>query len=176
MSKPERHAEPQNLGGDALRRLEDLLREQLEIHERLLELIGHKRQAVREARIDAIQSLCEDEGVLASRLAAAERQRQALLEAMATSDAGTMTIADVAARAPEDVGARMLALAGQLRESVQRVQRESSIVRAAAEALSRHMSGVVQTVHSALSRARVYGRQGRILLGAQMEFHVDLKS
>ena len=38
------------------------------------------------------------------------------------------------------------------------------------------MSGIVQTVHSALSRARVYSRRGQINLGVQLESSLDLKS
>jgi len=70
----------------------------------------------------------------------------------------------------------MTTLAGALREATAKVRRESSIVTAAAEALSRHMTGIMQTVNSALSRVGVYERRGRIAVGAQMDFCVDLKS
>jgi hypothetical protein len=70
----------------------------------------------------------------------------------------------------------LAAYADQLRSLIAEVKRQSSIVRNAAEALSRHMSGIVQTVHSALSRARVYSHRGQINLGVQLESSLDLKS
>ncbi len=70
----------------------------------------------------------------------------------------------------------MLQLSDELRSTIEEVRGSSRIVRAAADALARHMGGLLQTVQSALSRARVYSDQGRIATGAQYQFCLDLKS
>ena len=87
-----------------------------------------------------------------------------------------MPVAAIAESVDEPDRTRLLALGEQLRSTMGQVRRASSVVRAAAEALDRHMAGIVHTVQSALSRARVYGSRGRLAAGAQMHFSVDLET
>ena len=56
------------------------------------------------------------------------------------------------------------------------MRRESSIVAAAAQALARHMSGIMQSVNGALSRVGIYERRGRIAVGSQLDYCIDMKS
>ena len=56
------------------------------------------------------------------------------------------------------------------------MRRESSIVTAAAEALRKHVTGIMQSVNRAISRAGTYERRGRIAVGSQMDFCIDLTS
>lgn len=160
--------------------LEHILRSQLDGHQRLLKCIERKRQAIRTADITSVTSICSDENAVLLRLTELEKHRLELLghlTQMTNPKASVpLTLNEIAQTADEPQQSRMLALAAQLREALEQVKRQSSIVRAAADALARHMSGIVQTVHSALSRARIYGHRGNIALGAQLQSIVDLKS
>ena len=61
-------------------------------------------------------------------------------------------------------------------EEVRTVRRESSIVTTAAEALRKHVTGIMQSVNRAISRAGTYERKGQISVGSQLDFCVDLTS
>ena len=79
-------------------------------------------------------------------------------------------------RLPEAEGTRLAARAAELRELVHRSRREQSVVKAAGDALSRHMAGIVQSVSGALSGTGVYGRRGRLRDGVPVVAGLDLTS
>ncbi len=117
------------------------------------------------------------------RLADLEQRRQQLLAGLSASMTGgdapggqAVTVTDLAAIAPEPERRQLLDTASALRETMQSIRRESSIVRTATEALGQHLNGLMMTMHSALSRAGVYGRRGDLCAGAQLQSNVDLKS
>jgi hypothetical protein len=163
-----------------LDRLMRILVAQVERHRRLLACIERKRQAIRTADIDGITNLCRTEQAIAHRLGDLEKQRLGLVgrltEAIAPRAARPLSLREIAALADPERRRRLEALAETLRDAIGKVRRESSIVTAAADVLSRHMTGIMQTVNAALSRVGVYERRGRIALGAQMDFCVDVKS
>lgn len=163
-----------------LNELEQLLRVMLEDHRRLLSCIGAKREGIRTANIDRITKICGEENTIVQQVAKAERRRLELIgqitHVFEPRAAQPLSMSDIAERAAEPQRARLQALAAQLRDAVNDLRQQSSIVRTAAEALGRHMSGIVQTVHSALSRARVYGQRGTVNLGLQLQSVVDIKS
>jgi hypothetical protein len=160
--------------------LEKMLRSQLEEHKKLLALLERKREAVRQAKIDVIGQLIEDERRLIERIAEIDRAReqvvQRLTQQLAPRASEPLAISAIADHAEEPVQSRLLGIAAQLREMVMKVRQTSTVVRSAAEALSNHINGVMQSFHAALSRAGVYGRQGHLAGGAQMEHSVDVKS
>ncbi|MDY7107796.1 MAG: flagellar protein FlgN [Planctomycetota bacterium] len=164
----------------SLDRLMRILAAQVDRHRRLLTCIERKRQAIRGADIDGITKLCQAEQRIAHRLGELEKQRLALVgrltERTAPRAAKPLSLREIAALADPERRRRLEALAETLREMIGRVRRESSIVTAAANALSRHMTGIMQTVNAALSRVGVYERRGRIAVGTQMDFCVDVKS
>ncbi len=102
----------------------------------------------------------------------------ALLQQARVESKDALTLSRLLERAEVDdeQRTRMLTLAADLRDKVQEAKRGGGSVRDAANALARHMAGIQQTVHSALSRARVYERRGRLNLGSAMPATVDLKS
>jgi hypothetical protein len=163
-----------------LERLARILSAQIERHRRLLSCIEKKRQAIRTADIDAITRLCQAEQAIVQRQGDLEKQRLALVGQftgrLAPDAARPLSLREIAAAAEPPQRERLEALAEALRGATEKVRRESSIVTAAADALSRHMTGIMQSVNSALSRVGVYERRGRIAVGAQMDFCVDLKS
>ena len=163
--------------GDAFERL---LRGQLEANQQLLACVQRKRQAIRVADIAAISAVCADEHAIIQRLTETEKHRLELVgrvtAALKPKSDKPLTISQIAGELAEPHQTRVVALAAQLRDAMVELKHQSSVVRSAAETLGRHMSGIVQTVHSALSRARVYGRRGRIDAGAQLQSVFDIKS
>ncbi len=174
-----RSATPTDCAG-MVEALEAILRAQVQGHTRLLACIERKRTAIRSADIRAVESLCGEENAITPKICDLEKKRLdvigRLTAALAPSAAAPLTVSEIAARLDQQKQERLLALAAQLREVLADVKKQSAIVRAAADALARHMGGIVQTVHSALSRAGVYGHRGRIILGAQVASSLDLKS
>jgi hypothetical protein len=167
--------------------LERLLNAQLDGYTRLLAVIERQRQAIRGANTQALEQAAREEETLVHTLATIDAQRTQVLalgfrEKPARGDVTpthlSPTLSDVLEHAgiDDDVRSRVLGLAADLREKVASAKRCGAIVRDAAAALSRHMAGIQQTVHSALSRARVYERRGRLNPGSAMPATVDMKS
>ncbi|MHC4968830.1 MAG: flagellar export chaperone FlgN [Planctomycetota bacterium] len=163
---------------DEIALLERILRGQLDDHKRMLDCIERNREAVRNADMEAIKLVCQDQNSLAQHLAELEKVRLTtvgrLTESLQPQAATPLSVSQIAEAVGEPAGPRLTALADQLRATVQEVRRASTVVRTAADALARHMSGLMQTVHSALTRARVYSRRGRLATGAQSRFSIDV--
>jgi predicted signal transduction protein with EAL and GGDEF domain len=160
--------------------LEAALRGLIEAHDRLLALLERKREAIRSADLAALSAMAGDEQREIERIITLDAQRVEAIRALAAwlkrPAAPAPTVSEIAAAAGEPAGPRLAALGAQLRDRLIEAHRASSVLRAAAEALSRHMTGLIQTVQSALSRARVYGQRGRIDPGAQVQFALDIRS
>ena len=165
---------------ETLDMLERLLREQHAIHKKLQSCIERKREAIRVSKINEITSICEEENELVQKQGELEKARFMLLgritEMVNPRAERPLTLQEVADLAGAERAERLLELRGSLRELVAEVRRSSKIVRMASEKLNHHMVGIMQTVHSALSRAGVYGDKGRVAVGAQLDFSVDIKS
>jgi len=152
----------------------------LEGHRRLHTCLKDKRQAIRRADIDAIARLCEEERKLLQQLAPVEQRRQALVAQIAGRlELPSQPLPDLralAAQIGEPRRQALIEIADALRALIESVRRESSIVATAADALNRHVAGVMQTVHRAVSRIGVYERKGHIAVGSQVDFCVDVKT
>ncbi len=153
---------------------------QIESHRRLFSSIQRKREAIRTADLDAIAGLTREENALIQRMGELEKRRLELIGSMTgqlTPDADNpLTVMQIAEAVGEPQKRELQDLAEKLRECVHEVRRESSIVRTAAEALDRHMTGIAQTINGVLSRVGLYERRGRIAVGAQVNYCVDIKS
>ena len=160
--------------------LEKTLRALLEGQKKLLGCMERKREAIRRADLGLVTEICIQENTLTQRMSELEKHRLwlvgALTEQIDPSAERPATLGMIAEMLEEEPCRRLLAIGAELRDAVREVRRQSTVLRSTAEALARHMSGIAQTVHSALSRAGVYGRAGKVALGAQLEFSVDLKS
>ncbi len=161
-------------------RLGAAMRAQLEDHQRLLGCLERKRGAIAAADIEAVTRICGEEHTIVQRLAELEKNRLGtvgrITAALAPDAAQPMTVTAIAEAIDEPGRSSLLVLAEQLRATVAEVRQASTVVREAAEALNRHLTGIRQTVQSALSRARVYGQGGRLTAGAPMQFSVDVAS
>ena len=160
--------------------LELLLRSQQQDYENLGQMIQRKREAIRHADMNAITDLCQQENTIAQKVTETEKARliltAELTRAIDPKASRPLSMSEVAQAIDEPNRTRLLQLSQTLRGTIEEVRAASRIVRAAADGLSRHMGGLLQTVQSALSRARVYSDRGRIATGAQYQFCLDLKS
>jgi hypothetical protein len=153
-------------------------------------VIERQREAIRQAAPAALESAAREQDKLVRAMAAVDAQRSQLIRVIqAGVQDGIQATAECNVREPptlsrlleraasdDDQRVRLLGVASELREAIAAARRGSSIVRDAATALARHMAGIQQTVHSALSRARVYERRGRLNLGSSMPAALDMKS
>jgi hypothetical protein len=162
--------------------LERLLRTQLDGYARLLAAIERQREAIRVADPAALEQAALEQESIVRALGQIDHQRVQVISALqkhvepAAKQTPTLTALLERAAIDDERRTRLLALAADLRDKVAAAKREGGIVRDAAEALCKHMAGIQQTVHSALSRARIYERRGRLNLGSAVPATVDMKS
>jgi len=149
-------------------------------HRKLLDCVRQKRDALRRADIDAIAALCHREHDIARRVGDLEKLRLELVGKVTAKRtphaAKPMTLTQIAHAVGQPQQRELEALATTLKNAIGEVRRESSVVRAATEALGRHMAGLIQTVNGAISRAGVYERKGRIAASGQTALCVDVSS
>lgn len=161
----------------ALAALERVLTTELTDHHVLLADLETKRDAIRMANVQTINEISKREEVVIGRM----RERAALRKQLGERVAGLAKLEKaplsvLIAIAPNDVAGRLRELKEELETAAKEIRTRSAIVRLAAEALSRHMAGILQTVTGALSRAGVYGRRGTLQLGQAGSSNVDLRS
>lgn len=165
---------------DVLDQLESNLIKQLEKHRMLERCVEQKHQAIRLAHIEQVTHICEEENEIVQSLGELEKARLALTgtltELNRPDSEKPLTISEIADIAGEERGMRLREIKAELNKLLMDIRKRSSVVRLAMEKLNQHMIGIKQIVHSALSRAGVYGSRGQVALGAQLEFNVDIKS
>lgn len=145
-------------------RLVGVLREQLEVCERLAALLQAKRAALRAARYPRLTELCELENQAVQRIGELEKQRLTLVAeltlAVEPNAPEPMRLAVLAERLAEPQRGRLLVLRQQLVERMAWIKQETGIVRRATESLVTHMRGLVQTVGALCAGAPVYDQRG----------------
>ena len=162
----------------ATRALQEILDTQAEGYRRLVQSIERQREAIRAADLAAVPAIAEVQEKIVERLRQLDERREtagrALAQALGLDPESALTA--IVERLPEAEGTRLAARAAELRELVHRSRREQSVVKAAGDALSRHMAGIVQSVSGALSGTGVYGRRGRLRDGVPVVAGLDLTS
>jgi hypothetical protein len=169
---------PQEGLAPAVERLLATLDSQRAQYARLLAGIRARREAIRTADFARFRDLGESETRIVVEISNLDRARLDSARGVATAlgIAPDSTLAAIAERLPETPRARLDLARAELRTLIEDTRRESGVVRQAAERLSAHMAGILQTVHSALSHAGVYSRGGRIAVGANVVSTVDIRS
>lgn len=159
------------------RALEDILRAQSDTYGELIDAFALKREAIRTAKLDQVPSIAEHEARLIERLTTLDVQREEAAKAV-SSELGIerADVSTICAALPKEDSIRLASLAATLREQIGIAKRESSIVRAAGEALSLHMAGVMQSVRGVLATAGVYGRAGTLRTGVASMSGLDVSS
>ncbi len=165
---------------DVLDHLESNLINQLEKHRLLERCVKQKHQAIRLAQIDEVTHVCEEENEIVQSLGELEKARLVLTgnltELIRPDSEKPLTISEIADIAGEERGMRLREIRAVLNKLVMDIRKSSTVVRLAMEKLNHHMIGIKQVMHSALSRAGVYGNRGQVALGTQLDFNVDIKS
>src|SRR5262245_46633073 len=107
--------------------LEQVLRAQLESHQRLLTCAERKREAVRRAEIDAVAALAKQEAPQLSRIQELERQRlqlaQQLTAALRPGQPMPLKAVEIAQLVGDALGAPLLLLSAELKTTIAKVQR-----------------------------------------------------
>lgn len=160
--------------------LERILCAQHDDYKKIANFIERKQEAIRNADMHQITSICQEEHVVTQHATQLEKQRLQLtgdLTSRLQPDAREpLTVSQIAEVLVDPDRQRILELSTALKQTVKEVRQASSIVRKAADALAAHMGGLLQTMQSALSKAQVYSQHGRISLAAQSQYCLDLKS
>ena len=166
-----------NVVDQVLEALERVLCAELADQHLLLGDLERKREAIRAAKLQEINEMTRREEQILRRMAEREGQRKLLSErVMKAANLPAAPMSAMISLAAEDRGARLTELKADLEVAAREIRRRSTIVRSAAEALSKHMAGVLMTVTGALSRAGVYGRRGTLQLGSAGTSSVDVRS
>jgi len=171
--RPQQSADPQR----SVERLAVVLEESAVRYRRLLELVRARRAALRAADLVRFSQLDEAERRVVAELQELDARRLAEARTLAAmlALAPTASVAEIAERLGQ-AGGRLLVLRSELRDLILTVRSESSVLRQAAERLSSHLAGIVQSVHSALAHANIYSRGGQIAVGANVISSLDIRS
>lgn len=160
--------------------LERILCAQHDDYKKIAKLIERKKEAIRNANMQAITGICKEEHVVAQHATQLEKQRLVLIGELTSRlqpDASEpLTVSRIASVLEEPDCDRVLELANALKQTVKEVRQSSSVVRKAADALAVHMGGLLQTMQTVLSKAQVYSQQGRISAATQSQYCLDIKS
>lgn len=167
----------------AVELLRQMLVKQIDLHEELLQCIHKKREAIRTANMPVMAECCEREHRLTERLRDLDLRRPkvvmhlANLVGLKAPHANAISATEIAKRLDEPMRGAVETLAAQLREKMQDVKREFSVVKQASEALSKHMTGIMQSVQAMLNQTGMYERRGRIVTASPTSVgSVDVKS
>jgi len=148
----------------SLTQLEALLVDQLQHHERMLELLDRKRVALRHANHAVVTDCSYQENQQLQKVSELEKQRLKIiadLTLMLDRDAKQpLTLMELAERMPEPTRGRLLVLRAQLRDRMQQVQKKTAVTRRATDTLVNHMQGLIQKVTAVCSGVSVYNATG----------------
>lgn len=144
--------------------LESTLKQLLNLHGELLELLTRKREVVRGNDSHAVTGLCVLEHEKVQKITELEKRRlMQVAELTLKTDPQAkepLRMTELADRLGEPVRGRLLVARQQLIERMQQVQQETNIVRRATESLANHMHGIVQTLGALSAGVTTYGRGG----------------
>lgn len=149
------------------------------LYRQLLELSKTRRAALRAGDFAGFSKIDEPEKRIVAQIEELDHLRVGEAKAIAARlglapDASLVQIAEIL---PPETGARIVAVREELRALVLEVRRESSVVRQAAERLSAHIAGIVQSVHSVLAHANIYSSGGQIAtVGGGAISSLDIRS
>ncbi len=146
--------------------IEENLRRQAEVQDALREVTLRRVEALRRARHEAVAELCREENTLVQRAAELEKGRLGLAAQLTAAldprASAPLRLAELAERLPEPARTRITLLRVQLRERLERNQRDVARAREATEALAQHMRVIVQSVGGWMAGVATYGRDGAL--------------
>jgi hypothetical protein len=186
IAPPPRPASPAITPAAAFEQLDGVLRLLLAEHETLLALTSQHRAAISAADGHALGACIGRQNEVVQRIASLEKQRQAIVSAIVRpaparpgafpQPAQDPSLSTVASFAPEPIRMRIIAVAGALRDLLNRLHNEHLAVKVAAETLSAHMEGLMRQVCQRLSHAGTYARGGAVSASVQVVSSMDLRT
>jgi predicted phage-related endonuclease len=141
----------------------NLLREFLAGQERLLKLALARREAMRTFDMGRLEMLAEQERAELLKAAELDKQRAALVGRFAAVlGKGTVpTVTEIAKRVNEPTKSQLLGLAGQIREVVEQVERNTRINAKVSDGVVKGLAKVLKVVTGLAQHAGLYMRNGR---------------
>jgi len=159
-------------------RLVNILERSGTLYAQLMTHAKARRAALRAGDFVGFSRLDEPEKRVVAQIADLDQQRLAEARALAVKLglAADASLVEIAERLPPSTGGRILVLREELRVLILDVRRETSVVRQAAERLSAHIAGIVQSVHAALAHANIYSSAGQIATSGGTISSLDIRS
>ena len=165
---------------DAVRELEDVVREMVAVYERLEVLAEARRRALAGADRAAIARCVAEEGELIAGLTELEARRAGASarvgKQLGVAGEAQLRIGAIASRVGGESGERLAGLASRLRDRIESVTRINAVCRAAAESLSKHMEGLWRRVLDEVQGGGVYGASGRMQTSSAVVSGIDVRS
>jgi hypothetical protein len=149
------------------------------LYQQLLAHSKDRRAALRAGDFAGFSQIDEPERRIVAQIEELDQLRlgEAKALAMRVGLSPDASLVEIAEKLPHASGGRVIALRDELRSLVLEVRRESSVVRQAAERLSAHIAGIVQSVHSVLAHANIYSSGGQIAtVGGGVISSLDIRS
>ena len=164
---------------EGFRRLEELLDTQCGHYRKVEELVDSQREALRVADVSALSSASNAERELLDAIGRLDTRRVELVDAIAgelgMKQAAKPTLSDLLEHSGTS-RSRLVKVADELRRLIAKTRSASGVVRTAAEALARHMQGIVQSVEVGIGRTGIYERSGRLVSALPRHTSINIRS
>jgi flagellar biosynthesis/type III secretory pathway chaperone len=140
-----------------------LLRDLLAGQQQLLQLGLSRRDAMRTFDVSRMENLAAQEKIALERLAFLDRRRQQITAQIRATLPRNVepTVSEIARRVPEPQKSQLLALAAQLKETVEQVERNTRINATISETVIKGLAKVLKVVTGLAQHAGLYMRNGR---------------
>ncbi len=146
--------------------LEEVLRALIDRHDQLGKLLDRQRQAMRRGESEQMTELCKLQNAQVQTISELEKRRLtfvAELTMAALPEAKEpLKLLELADRFPEPARGRLLVLRQQLLQRMEDVQHKCGVARRAADALSRHVIGLVRAIATVSQGGAAYTLAGRV--------------
>lgn len=161
-------------------RLEQILRQAIDLHAQLVQCIKTQQDALRTANTGELARCLAAERDLVNAIDAMEQRLKVVTATLATqlgvTSAGEIRLDQVVELLDGEAGERVAELGATLRESLESAQREGGVLRDSCRALLGHVGGLMQKIQGDLSQTKTYGRDGRVGKFARVSERVDMRS
>lgn len=159
---PSDAAQPADLAGDLERFLLDLDR----LYTELESVLEAKKDAFRTADADRLAGVLNRERTIFSSIDSIEHRRRKLVADTGRAsgvafDAMRTSVSDLASTLQPTDAERIRAMSTQVRDHIERVRRESAVLREVASKLHLHLQSLGRRLHYATGGSGVYQRSGQ---------------
>jgi hypothetical protein len=174
-------ASAETLAGEMCALLEAMLTE----HRAMVLVVERRKEALKRARINDLNSCIAEESVIAQRIAMLDQRRDAVVRELVPllggaplgSPRGWRPNAEwLVPRIGGTLGERVRTVATALREVIESLRAANASTREAAETVARHIQGIVRSVEQRLSGSGAYTHRGVVSAAPSALCGVDVTS